>query len=369
MLTQNNRLMRKLKAFSIFSLLSIAITCYGQELTWKFGYNYFFDNAEYALSSYSVDQTMHGMNLIPEIGLKLDDKQTIFTGVNLMKIYGNPSFTDGEDFLAYYQYKTSKVKFRAGAFPKEDMLDNYSTFFFKDSVRYFRPIMHGLYLKINNSNNDFFNIWMDWTGYGSKNIRESFFIGASGLKRKGVLFGEMQSYLFHFANTTPSTESFNVSEQFQMHLSAGVSYSNDTGLDTLQFDVGGLIGLERDRGVDKGFDKPIGITMRFNIEYNGLGTDNIAYFGNQRMSFYDRHGDDLYWGSPFLRGKSYVESKWYARLIKSDRVNANIGLNMHMSEKQLLFQQSITLSVNINKQRDTKQHTSNMFPLMNFFTK
>ncbi len=324
--------MRKFKAFSIFSLLSIAITCYGQELTWKFGYNYFFDNAEYALSTYSVDQTMHGMNLTPEIGWKLDDKQTVFTGVNLMKIYGEPSFTNGEDFLAYYQYKTPKVKFRAGAFPKEDMLDNYSTFFFKDSVRFFRPIMHGLYLKINNSNNDFFNIWMDWTGYGSKNIRESFFIGASGLKRKGVLFGEMQSYLFHFANTTPSTESFNVSEQFQMHLSAGASYSNDTGLDT-------------------------------------LGTDNISYFGNQRMSFYDRHGDDLYWGSPFLRGKSYVESKWYAQLIKSDRVNANIGLNMHMSEKQLLFQQTITLSVNINKQRDTKQHTSNMFPLMNFFTK
>ena len=109
--------------------------------------------------------------------------------------------------------------------------------------------------------------------------------------------------------------------------------------------------------------------MRFNVEYNGLGTDNIAYFGNQRMSFYDRNGDSLYWGTPFLRGKSYVESKWYARIIRSDRVNGKLGINMHLSEGQLLFQQTITLSVNINKQRDTKQHTKNMFPLMNFFTK
>ena len=361
--------MCRLKMFSIILLIASSITCHGQELTWKLGYNYFFDNAEYSESSYNMSQTMHGMNLMPEIGLKLDDKQTVFAGINLLKVFGEPSFTHTEDFLAYYQYKTPNVKFRAGAFPKEDLLDNYSTFFFKDSIRYFRPVMHGLYLKMNNKNNDFLNVWMDWTGYGSKSIRESFFVGASGLKRRGLIFAEMQSYLFHYANTPPTTESLNVSEQFQMHISLGASYTNDAGLDTLQFAVGGLVGLERDRGVSEDFDKPIGLTMRFNVEYNGLGTDNIAYFGNQRMSFYDRLGSDLYWGTPFLRGKSYVESKWYARIIKSDRVNANIGLNMHMSEKQLLFQQTITLSVNINKQRDTKQHTNNMFPLMNFFTK
>lgn len=361
--------MGRIKIFSILFLMTLAITSNSQELTWKLGYNYFFDNAEYALSSYNDDQTMHGMNLMPQIGLKLDDNQTLFTGINLMKIYGEPSFTNGEDFLAYYQYKTPTVKFRAGAFPKEEMLDNYSSFFFKDSICYFRPVMHGVYLKLNNSNNDFLNLWMDWTGYGSENIRESFFIGASGLKRHGLLFGEMQSYLYHYANTRPSTDSFNVSEQFQMQLSLGASYSNETGLDTLQFAVGTLFGLERDRFVDSGFDKPIGLTMRFNAEYKGLGTDNIAYFGNQRMSFYDHLGSDLYWGTSFLQGKSYVESKWYARLIRSDRVNAKIGVNMHLTEKQMFFQQTITLSVNINKQRDTKQQTSSMFPLMNLFSK
>ena len=363
------KIMRRLKLLSLLIALASAYTCYSQEFTWKLGYNYFFDNAEYGSSSYSQSQTLHGMNLMPEIGLKLDSRQTIYTGVNLLKIVGSPSFTNGQDFLAYYQYKTPSVKFRAGSFPKEDMFDKYSEFLFKDSIRYFRPVMQGLYLKINNRHNDFLNVWLDWTGYGSKDIRESFFVGASGLKRHGVLFGEMQSYLFHYANTTPTNESFNVCEQFQMQLSVGASYSNMTGLDTLQFAIGGLIGLERDRGVKKDFDKPIGLTMRFNVEYNGLGTDNMAYFGNPRMSFYDKLGSNLYWGTPFLRDKSYIESKWYARLIKSDRVNAKIGLNMHLTERQLFFQQTITLSVNINKQRDSKQHTNNMFPLMNFFPK
>ena len=361
--------MSKFKTFFFLFLLTSTIACFGQELTWKLGYNYFFDNDEYSGSTYSLDQTMHGMNLRPELGLRLDDRQTVYTGVNVLKKAGSPSFLDGEDFMAYYQYKTSKVMFRAGAFPKEDMLDNYSTLLFKDSVRYFKPIMHGVFVKVANDNNDFFNIWLDWTGYGSESIRESFFIGASGLKKKNIFFAEMQSYLFHYANTTPSTESFSVSEQFQANLSLGLSHSNQTGLDTLMFSVGTLLGLERVRGLSKDFDKPIGLTMRLNAEYNGLGTDNIAYFGDKRMAFYSKHGDNLYWGSPFLQGNSYIKSKWYAKLIRSARANAEIGVNLHFTEKKILFQQTITLSININKHGESDKHSGNTFPLMKFFSK
>ena len=350
-------------------LITISIPSFSQELAWKVGYNYFFDNAEYSGSSFAQSQTLHGMNLMSEIGLKVDESQSIFAGINLLKTVGNQSFTNGKNFLAYYQYKNSNVLFKAGAFPKEDMLDNYSTFFFKDSVRYFRPVMQGLFVKLTNDNKDFVNVWLDWTGHCSKSVRESFFIGASGLKNKGVFFGEMQSYLFHRANTIPSTESFNVNEQFQMQLSVGAAHSNQTGLDTLLFSVGGLVGLERDRGVSKDFYKPIGLTMRFNAEYNGLGTDNIAYFGDKRMNFYDRHKDNLYWGTPFLRGKTYIDSKWYIQLIRSAKTNANIGLHMLFSEKKMLFQQTITLSVNINNQRRPQQHSQNIFPWMKFFKK
>ena len=361
--------MSKLKTLSLLLLLTSSIVCLGQELTWKLGYNYFFDNEEYSGSTYSLDQTMHGMNLMPELGLRLDDRQTVYAGVNLLKIGGSPRFTDGEDFMAYYQYKTPKVMIRAGSFPKEDMLDNYSTFLFKDSIRYFRPIMHGIFVKVGNDNNDFFNVWLDWTGYGSESIRESFFVGASGLKKKNMFFAEMQSYLYHYANTTPSTESFSVSEQFQANLSLGMFHSNKTGLDTLLFSVGGLFGLERVRGLNKSFDKPIGLTMRLNAEYNGLGTDNIAYFGDKRMSFYNNHGDNLYWGTPFLQGSSYIRSRWYIKLIRSARVNAEIGLNLHFTEKQVLFQQAITLSININKHGEGQGQSSSIFPLMRFFTK
>ena len=145
--------MSKLKTFSLLLLLSASVySSFSQELTWKLGYNYFFDNAEYSVSTYAVDQTMHGMNLMPELGLKLDDRQTVYAGVSLLKKAGSPSFTDGEDFMAYYQYKTPKVLIRAGAFPREDMLDNYSILLLKDSIRYFRPIMHGLFVNLKNEN-------------------------------------------------------------------------------------------------------------------------------------------------------------------------------------------------------------------------
>lgn len=361
--------MSKLKTFLLLSILSIAASGFSQELTWKLGYNYFFDNAEYAASSYAVDQTMHGMNLMPELGLKLDERQTVYAGINALKIAGSSSFTDKEDFMAYYQYKTSNIMFRAGAFPKEDILDNYTTLLFKDSVRYFRPIMQGVFLKVNNNNNDFLNVWLDWTGYGSKDIRESFFVGASALKRKDLFFAEMQSYLYHYANTTPSTESFHVSEQVQMNLSLGVSHSNKSGLDTLMFSVGGLFGMERDRREGDNFEKPIGLTMRINAEYKGLGTENIAYFGDKRMSYYNNHGDNLYWGTPFLQDNSYILSKWYVNLIRSSRTNAKIGVNMHFTEKEVLFQQTITFTVNINRHGKDQEHSKTIFPLMNLFSK
>ncbi len=66
--------MSKLKKLLLLVLLSASVfSCFSQELTWKLGYNYFFDNAEYSMSTYSTDQTMHGMNLTPELGLRLDD--------------------------------------------------------------------------------------------------------------------------------------------------------------------------------------------------------------------------------------------------------------------------------------------------------
>lgn len=360
--------MSKLKNLLLLVLLSASVfSCFSQELTWKLGYNYFFDNAEYSMSTYSTDQTMHGMNLTPELGLRLDDRQTVYAGVNLLKIAGSPSFTDAEDFLAYYQYKVPKVMFRAGAFPREDLLDNYSTLLFKDSIRYFRPVMHGVFVKVNNDNNDFFNVWLDWTGYGSESMRESFFVGVSGLKRKNVFFAEMQSYLYHYANTTPTTESLHVSEQFQMNLSLGASHSNQIGLDTLMFSIGGLLGLERDRAESSSFTKPIGLTIRFNAEYKGLGTDNTAYFGDKRMSFYNNHGDNLYWGTPFLQGSSYIQSKWYVQLIRSPRANAQVGINMHITEKELMFQQTITLSININKHGEKQRQSESIFPLMRLF--
>lgn len=355
-------------ALLLFAALAMA-SAHAQEFTWKLGYNYFFDNQEYALSNYTQDQTLHGMNLLPQLGVRLDNDQTVYAGVNLLKIAGTDSFTDGEDFMAYYQYKKPHLLFRAGAFPKEGMLDNYSTLFFKDSVNYFRPIMRGVFVEMNNDNDDFLNLWLDWTGYGSKDIRESFFVGASGLKRKNKLFAEMQSYLFHYANTTPTTDSLHVSEQFLMNLSVGASHSNQVGLDTLMFSVGGLLGMERDRGEGSGFKKPLGLTLRFNVEYNGIGTDNLAYFGDNRMSFYNNHGGNLYWGTPFLQGQSYVQSKWYVNLIQSHSTQARLGVNMHITEGEVLFQQAITLSININNQGKKERHSGSIFPLMRFFSR
>lgn len=66
------------------------------------------------------------------------------------------------------------------------------------------------------------------------------------------------------------------------------------------------------------------------------------------MRFYTAEGSDLYWGTPFLQGRSYLQSKWYIRLLESDRVNARLNCNLHFSEGEVLFQQTLSVALSID---------------------
>ncbi|MEI7504948.1 MAG: hypothetical protein WCJ61_16860, partial [Paludibacter sp.] len=194
---------------TIFIFLFVNFGVFSQEIQWKTGLNYFFDNTEFVRSTLTKDQTMNGVHLAPELGIAYDSVHSVFGGINALKISGSKSFVDKIDFTAYYQYQAQNVKFQAGAFPRAELLSNYSDFFFQDSVRNFRPIMQGFYLKVGN-NNSFYNLWLDWVSHQTAVDRETFYIGASAHKSFGLLFADFQSYMFHYANVNPTNPTYHV---------------------------------------------------------------------------------------------------------------------------------------------------------------
>ena len=334
--------------------LFIQFGLFAQELQWKVGLNYFFDNTEYAKSKLTKDQTMTGVHFSPEIGVSWDSAHSVYVGTDLLKISGSLNTVDAVHPIAYYQYKTPKAIFYAGAFPRCQVLSNYFDLFFQDSINYYRPTLQGLFWQVGQSKS-YFNLWLDWTGYQTAINRETFFVGISAHKDYRYLFADFQSYMYHFANTRPSNPAFNVCDNVLAHLSLGVNYSNPQGLDTLLLAVGVLAGIERDRGMENGTRTPIGAVVRCNVEYSGFGTQNMLYLGDPRMSFYEKYGAAFYWNNPFLRSNYYLESKWYLNVIRNRAVQGKLSLNLHYSEGKVMYEQVFLLSASLNSQSKNKE--------------
>ncbi|HBG58676.1 MAG TPA: hypothetical protein DDX07_11760 [Porphyromonadaceae bacterium] len=342
------------KIIYLLAVVSSVVSLHAQEYRWKVGVDYFFDNQEYEKSSFIDPQTMNGIWLNPLAGISWDSTHTLYGGVNLLKIPGIKEAVNKVDVTLYYQYETPRVLFRAGAFPRTEALPNYSDFFFKDSVNHFMPLMQGIFWQIGKERN-FFNAWMDWTGYATAVDRESFYLGFSGKLSRGIFFGDFQSYLFHYAGTYPGNPAYGVSEQMQGMASLGLEYHARNSFRGL-VSAGVFAGLERDRKAGES-DKPVGFTARVDLEYWGIGTRNTFYAGDPRMHFFHTYGGDLYWGTQFLQGRSYLQSKWYIRLLDSERASVRLNANLHFSEGKMLFQQTLSVSASIDNFGMPEKHS------------
>ena len=316
-----------------------------QKPLWNANVNYFFDNTEYAKSTITKDQTMTGVHFTPELGLALDSVHSFFAGGDFLKVAGSDKFVDYIEPIAYYRYHTQKSTFYAGVFPRSELFSNYSDLFFQDSVAYFKPTIQGIFWQAG-TQNSFFNLWLDWTGHQSPTVRETFFVGASAHQKIGLMFVDLQSYMFHFAKRLNMSSTDHLCDNILAHLSVGVDYSNQTGLDTLLFAAGVLAGAERDRGgsFEPGSSStPVGCVVRLNAEYKGFGTQNMLYWGDRRDVFYNNYSNALYWNNPFLRAGFYFQSKWYLDVIRSQSVNGKLSMNLHFSEGKMMFEQVFTL--------------------------
>jgi len=344
----------------ILFYLTVSINIFTQNLEWKAGLNYFFDNTEYEKSTLTQDQTMNGVHLSPELGMSWDTAHAIFGGIDALKISGTNSFVDKIDLIAYYQYSSPYIHFQAGAFPRANLLSNYSDFFYQDSVLNFRPIMQGFFVRAGN-NKAFYSLWLDWINHQTTTEREAFYVGASAHKSFGYLFADFESYIFHYANVNPSNPLYHVCDNGLAHLSFGTSYANKQGLDTLLFAVGVLAGFERDRGLGDAGNIPLGAVVRLNVEYRGLGLKNTLYLGNPRLVMYNKYGGNLYWSNPFLRSGSYLQTKLYLTVHKSQWLQSKVGVNLHFSEKKLFYEQTFSVVVSLNSLTKSKGESISVF--------
>lgn len=355
--------MRKQINIILLTLLT-SHTIQAQEYSWKVGLNYFFDNTEYKKSSFIDSESMNGIWLTPQVGISWNNKHSINGGINLFKIPGMDKAIDKVDITMHYQYQTPSILFKAGSFPRSEVLSHYNNFFFKDSINNFTPQMLGIFFQIGDSNN-YFNAWFDRTGYATPTKHEHFFVGLSGKASKGMVYIDFQSYMYHLANTKPATPGEGVSENLQLQTTLGINYSHSNGFKGV-IAVGALLGYERDRRFEDQRYKPVGLVVRGDAEIWGIGTKNLFYVGDARMQMADTFGGRLYWGTQFLQSSPYLKSEWYIKLIETNLVKLRFNLNLHYSEKNVMLQQMLTLSASIDN-KGIKNKNSTKYPWMKIF--
>ena len=331
----------------LFSVLLISSDAFSQEKNWKLDLFNFFDNTEFGGSAVKIPQTMSGVFVAPEFGFVWDSVHKANIGVNLLHEYGSATAIDKFYPTAYYEFCKAPLRFIMGAFPRSREIENYPRLFFQDSISYYRPNINGVYSEYRKGQS-YLNLWLDWNGRKSETVREAFFIGFSGRYKPGIFYLQHFGYLYHFAKTTDPVVEEVLHDNVLLLTSAGVDLSQKSCFRKLEANAGWVIGLERARTDNTGWITSNGLLIETRLEYKWFGLFNSFYKGGGLMYYYNDYGNDLYWGDPVYRAKTYNRSDFYVTFLFSRKVNIELTYSFHFLESRVYHEQMLKVTVNLN---------------------
>jgi hypothetical protein len=320
---------------------------YSQQADWRVGLFSFFDNAEFGKSGVKIPQTMAGVMLIPEAGLKWDTIHRVSFGVNLMHEFGSSKAIDKFYATAYYSYDKKPFRFIMGAFPRNMAVEKYPRLFFQDSVSYYRPNINGMFLEYQ-ADQGYVNVWLDWTGRQSHTVHEAFFVGLSGRYNLGIFNIQHFGYYFHYASKTDPIFDEALHDNALFLTSAGIDLSGRFFPGRLEANAGWVTGLERARADNTGWIGMNGLLLEIRAEYKFIGLYNTFFTGNGLMQFYNNHGSELYWGDPVYRAETSDRADLYLDLLKSNKIKLELTYSLHFLEGRVYNEQMLKVRINLD---------------------
>jgi len=339
--------MKKL-SLTLLLIIFLSSKLFSQDFFWQTGLFSFFDNLEFADSHVKIPQTMAGIMISPEVGLQWDSIHRVVGGVNLMHEFGSTEVIDNIYPTAYYEYCRNPFTFIMGAFPRLMALERYPRMFFQDSLSYYRPNINGMFLQYG-KDQKYVNLWLDFTGRQSQNVREAFFVGLNGMYSTGIFYARHFGYMFHFASSKDSYSDEPIHDNLLFLTSAGADLSERTFFDKLECEIGWVLGLERSREGDADWIAMNGFQAEAKAEYRFAGISSTFYAGRGMMYFYEDYGNELYWGDPVYRARVYDRTDIYVRFLRKQNVDLELTWSLHFLEGNVYNEQMLKLRVDLNK--------------------
>ena len=91
--------------------------------------------------------------------------------------------------------------------------------------------------------------------------------------------------------------------------------------------------------------------METRLEYKWFGLFNTFYKGDGMMYFYRELGNELYWGDPVYRAKSYNRSDFYVNFLQNRVVNIELTYSLHFLESRIYHEQMLKVILNLNSRK------------------
>lgn len=259
----------------------------------------FLDNREYKAFT-DRSRTYSGTRLALDFGLNLDSLNHFIVGANAIHEFGAKPYFLKVDPVAYYEFKSRNWLFNAGMFPRNGLLSDYPRAILNDTISYFRPNVEGLFTRYRGTHGQV-NLWIDWVSRQTVTDREQFLFGTAGKYLPAVNGAFYLSYYFmllHDAGPAVPIPNDRIRDNGALQLRAGYNFGKRTALDSLTIEAGGMMSLERTRGIS-GWQKPLGLVVSLYAGYRRFALRDEFYKGA---------------GSRISYGDAYYEKNTYNRL-------------------------------------------------------
>jgi len=375
------------KRFFLLAVLlagALARPTHAQEILLGADFKTYFDNKEFGSNTAAVPVpdleadteagTDFAARLIPRVGIRWEEKNTLVIGADLLQNFGEQgsAFVSEAKPLAYYQFETPRVRAAAGIFTRDLMHDeDYSTAFFTEAHRFIHDRMNGVLAQYNGQRGSYAEFVCDWEGMYSTRSREKFrilFAGRHYLKRS-FYYGVNYS-MFHFAGKKSADGGKGEEEVVDLQLlnpCVGVRFNAFFDFD---IKLGALLSAQRDRGFSHGWETPCMGEFALRMSRWGLTLDQRLYVGDDMHPFFSGHtlddgtvltyGRELYPGERFFRTAEKIYSRTalsYRRSFFNETLFVRAEFIAHHDGRALGTQQMLEVGVRLLKPvYDSRKH-------------
>lgn len=286
------------------------------------------DNREFS-GGKAFSQTILGTRGSIEGGLSMDGHH-LKVGVSHFFEFG--SMNGKTNMIFYYQYEDPGKVFHFGSFPRREFTD-FPLALLTDTIAYYRPNIEGMRGELRWTNG-YQNIFIDWTGRQSAEVRESFSAAASGEISFQGFYAQNYFILNHLAHSRPRRPDEHVNDNLAYNLMLGWRNSKETPWHG--FLQAGILGsVFRERSVTDGYIHAKSLISAGFLKYNNVAVRSILHTGQ---------GHHIITGDPFYRLEGYMRTDliWY--FINHKNIHGKFNLSLHLTEwKELDHSQQISI--------------------------